>query len=312
VRSTAILLSFALLSQPMAMVVLFAPLVFLDPAHAPWYNWAGYGARYAPGVALAAVGYFLFQMWRHVNAVRRDVAFCFVDHGDEPRLCGLIEPLAIASGIDAPHVGVIESPAMNAFACGVTRNLSVLVFTRGLINGLDDDELSAVIAHELIHIGNGDTRLIAAANVFMRTLGLLNRANIFKPKRYRQIAILLFAPILFPVYLGVALLAQLCVRLGYASRLMISSAREFIADAEAIRLTQDPAALVSALRGIEGDWTIAGLAPEQDAMMIAGAAQGVLATHPPIAERIEAIVAMTGAIALDSRPRPRPASIRQA
>ena len=41
-RSVAFLLGFALLSQPMAMVVLFVPLVFLDHTHAPWYDWAGY------------------------------------------------------------------------------------------------------------------------------------------------------------------------------------------------------------------------------------------------------------------------------
>src|ERR1700682_2492000 len=302
-RSTAFLLGFALISQPMAMVVLFAPLVFLDPTHAPWYDWPGYATRYAPGVALAAACYFLVQMWLHVNGVRQDLAFRFVDKTDEPRLCALLEPRAIAIGVRAPYVGVIESQAMNAFACGASRNFSVAVFTRGAIDGLDDDELSAVIAHELIHIRNGDTRLIAAANVFLRGLGLLDRVNLFKPRRYRQVAVVLFAPILFPVYLVVALLAQFLKRLGYASRLLISSAREFIADAEAVTLTQNPSAPVSALRKIQGNSAIGGLLPEQDAMMIDGAAQGALATHPTIGERIQAIVAATGAMALETRPR---------
>ena len=57
-RSTAFLLGFALLSQPMAMVVLFVPPLYLDPTHAPWYDWSGYATRYAPGVALAAACYF--------------------------------------------------------------------------------------------------------------------------------------------------------------------------------------------------------------------------------------------------------------
>jgi Zn-dependent protease with chaperone function len=242
-------------------------------------------------------------MWLHVNSVRRDLAFRFVDKTDEPRLCALLEPLAIAIGVRAPYVGVIESRAMNAFACGASRNFSVVVFTRGAIDGLDDDELSAVIAHELIHIRNGDTRLIAAANVFLRGLGLLDRVNVFKPRRYRQVAVVLIAPVLFPLYLGIALLAQFLKRLGYASRLLISSAREFIADAEAVRLTQNPSAFVSALRKIEGNGAIDGLLPEQDAMMIDGAAQGALATHPTIDERIQAIVAATGAMALETRTR---------
>ena len=302
-RSTAFLLGFALLSQPMAMVVLFVPLLYLDPTHAPWYDWSGYATRYAPGVALAAACYFLVQMRRHVNSVRQDLAFRFVDNTDEPRLCALLEPLGIAIGVRTPYVGVIESRAMNAFACGVSRDYSVVVITRGAIDGLHDDELSAVIAHELIHFRNGDTRLIAAANVFMRGLSLLDRFSLFKPKRYRQIAIVLVAPILFPVFLGVALLAQFLKRLGYASRLLISSAREFIADAEAVRLTQNPSALVSALQKIQGNGAIVGLLPGQDAMMIDGAAQGALATHPTIGERIQAIVAATGAMALDTRTR---------
>jgi hypothetical protein len=101
-RSTAFLLGFALLSQPMAMVVLLVPLLFLDPTHAPWYDWSGYATRYAPGVALAAACYFLVQMRRHVNSVRQDLAFRFVDKTDEPRLCALLEPLGIAIGVRAP------------------------------------------------------------------------------------------------------------------------------------------------------------------------------------------------------------------
>ena len=302
-RSAAFLLAFALLSQPMAMVVLFVPLVFLDSGHAPWYNWAGYGVRYAPFVALTAIVYFVTQMRRHVTTVRKGVAFRLVDGAAEPRLCGLVEPLAIAAGLDAPRVGVIDSDAMNAFACGVGVRSSVAVFSRGIIDGLDDDELSAVIAHELIHIRNGDTRLIAAANVFMRSLILLDRVNLITPRRYWQVGILLLAPILFPAYVVVIVLSYLCVRLGYTSRLLISSSREFTADAEAIRLTQNPAALISALQRIQGKSAIAGLPIEQDAMMIDGAAKGALATHPAIPERIEAIVALTGGMALDARPR---------
>ncbi len=302
-RSVALIFAFALLSQPMAAVVLFVPLVFLDSDHSPWYNWMGYGVRYAPVAAIAATAYFVAQMRSHVKTVRKDVAFRLVDKAAEPRLCGLLEPLAIALGLPAPRVGVIENDAMNAFACGASANSAVAVFSRGVIDGLDDDELSAVIAHELIHIRNGDTRLIAAANVFMRSLTFLDRVNLIKPRRYWQVAILLLAPILFPAYLVVIVLSHLCVRLGYASRLLISSSREFIADAEAIRLTQNPSAFVSALRKIQDRSAIAGLPMAQDAMMIDGAAKGALATHPAIPERIEAIVAVTGGMALDARPR---------
>ena len=74
--------------------------------------------------------------------------------------------------------------------------------------------------------------------------------------------------------LVVMFLRRLAVDGSHLARLLIASAREFIADAEAVRLTQNPAALVSALRRIEGRSVIPGLAAGQDAMMIDGAHEG--------------------------------------
>jgi Zn-dependent protease with chaperone function len=302
-RSFVLLLCFVLLMQPLAAIALFLPLLYNDPAHAPLYHWLGYATRYVPVVTLAAAALFVVQMMWHVKTVRKAVAFRFVDNADEPRLCTLVQPLAIAAGVPDPYVGVIDSPALNAFACGITRRSSVIVFTRGIIDGLDDDELASVIAHELMHIPNGDARLIAAANVFLRDMALLDRLSAWKPKRYRHIASVLLLPALFLVYLSVALLSELCLRLGYASRLLISSAREFIADAESVRLTQHPSALVSALKRIQGNSALPGLPVEADAMMFDGRAHGRLATHPAIVDRIQAIVATTGQMALERRPR---------
>jgi Zn-dependent protease with chaperone function len=298
-RAVLYLFTFAALTQPMAMAFLVIPLVWVDPHHAPWWGWAGYGARYAPLVAIASAIYFGVRMWYNVNSVRRDLPFRFVDRGEEPRLCGLVEPLAVTAGVRAPQVGVIEDRAMNAFACGVAPQRAVAVFTRGLIDGLDDDELSAVIAHELIHIRNGDTRLIAASNVFIEGLALL--ASAAKRKWLIVLSANLTAIVFF--FFLIAPAGYLLRRFGRASRLLISSAREFVADAEAIQLTQNPAAFVSALRRIEGHSALVGAGPVLDAMMIDGATAGELASHPSIAERIQAIVATTGSLALEARPR---------
>src|SRR4029077_9101929 len=90
---------------------------------------------------------------------------------------------------------------------------------------------------------------------------------------------------------------------SHLARLLIASAREYIADAEAARLTQNPAALVSALRRIEGRSAIPDLAAGQDAMMIDGAHEGAFATHPTIAERVAAIISVTGSMALTAPAR---------
>src|SRR5689334_20894002 len=313
VRSIALFAGFVVSFHLLAALALFVPLATLDPDHAPLYGWTGYLPRWVPIVTVIGALLFAVQMAWHVRTVRRRTDFRFVDDQDEPRLCRIVEPLTIAAGLPTPYVGVIDSPALNAFACGIRQKNAVLVFTRGLIDGLDDDELAAVAAHEIIHIVNGDIRLIAATNVCLDTLNLLQpRPMENRLKRIQQALALPFLawvfPLLLVLILGVMLLRRLALVGSHLTRLLIASAREFIADAEAVRLTQNPAALVSALRRIEGKSVIPGLAAGQDAMMIDGAHEGAYATHPTIAERVAAIVAITGSMAViapahrDTRP----------
>ena len=279
----------------------------------PSTGWTGYLVRWVPIVTVIGAVLFAVQMAWHVRTVRRRTDFSFVDDHDEPRLCRIVEPLAIAAGLPTPYVGVIDSPALNAFACGIRQKDAVLVFTRGLIDGLDDDEFAAVAAHEIIHIVNGDIRLIAATNVCLDTLNLLQPRPSTETRETDpgacSLPILAFVmPIMVVLILIMMFLRRVAVDGSHLVRLLIASAREYIADAEAVRLTQNPAALVSALRRIEGCSIIPGLDAGQDAMMIDGAHEGAFATHPTIAERVAAIISVTGSMALiaparrDTRP----------
>jgi len=313
VRSLALFAGFVVAFHLLAALALFVPLATFDPDHAPLYGWTGYLVRWVPIVTVIGALLFAVQMAWHVRTVRRRTDFRFVDDHDEPRLCRIVEPLTIAAGLPTPYVGVIDSPALNAFACGIRQKDAVLVFTRGLIDALDDDELAAVAAHEIVHIVNGDIRLIAATNVCLDTLKLLQpRPSAQRMKRIKDacsLPILAFVlPVVVVLFLVIMFLRRLAVDGSHLARLLIASAREFIADAEAVRLTQNPAALVSALRRIEGHSVIPGLAAGQDAMMIDGAHEGAFATHPTIADRIAAIISVTGSMALiaparrDTRP----------
>src|SRR4051812_4677155 len=312
-RSVVLFAGFVAAFQVLAMLSLVVPLAMFDPAHSPLHGWTGYLVRWVPIVTVIGALLFVIQMAWHVNVVRRRTDFRFVDDHDEPRLCRIVEPLTIAAGLPTPYVAVIDSPALNAFACGIRQKDAVLVFTRGLIDGLDDDELAAVAAHEIIHIVNGDIRLIAATNVCLDTLNLLQpRPSTQRAKRIHAACSLPILAYLLPVmvvlFLVVMFLRRLAADGSHLTRLLIASAREFIADAEAVRLTQNPAALVAALRRIEGRSVIPGLAAGQDAMMIDGAHEGALATHPTIAARVAAIVSVTGSMAViaparrDTRP----------
>ena len=177
-------------------------------------------------------------MWR---SVRSEVAFVDVERRADPRLVNIVETLAIAAGLPMPRVGMIESPARNAFACGLTTSSAIVVVTRGLVEALDDDELAAVIAHEIAHIANGDIRLMAAANVLMENLLLLQRKNVLRLAGWKQVVVAVLMPPILILFLAAGFVTRIAMTLARASRLLISSSREFIADAEAVRLTHNPA-----------------------------------------------------------------------
>ena len=292
--SVAMFAGFLLALQLIAAVVLFVPLLIFDVEHAPFYNFAGYAKRYASLVCAAGAVAFLVQFFLHVRLVRVSADFNYVARWSHPRLCNIVETLAIGAGLPFPKVGVIETPALNAFACGISQSAAVVVVTSGLIEALDDDELTAVIAHEIAHIRNGDIQLMAAANVMLRSLLYLQKNSMLRIEDFRQIVLIVILPPFLVLFLVGAFVSGFALLLARVSRLMISSSRELIADAEAVRMTHNPAALVSALRRIEGFSKVPGIGPETDAMMIDGATVGALATHPTISERIDLLTRFAG------------------
>ena len=303
-RSAGLFLGFLVAIQLIAPLALVGPLVMIDIDHAPLAHWRGYFLRYAPLVLVASVVWFAAQLWWYVETVKRAVGFHFVDASDEPRLCRILEPLIILTGLPAPFVGVVDSDARNAFACGVGRNKAVVVVTRGLLEGLDDHELASVLAHELSHIRNGDIRLMAAANIFMATLARLHARNALRFTPVHGL-IALAVPALLPLSIAGSLLGRVALRAGQVSRLLIASSREFIADAQAAQWTQNPAALASALLKVDGRHRVACARAEDDAMMIAGDSEGPGATNPTVAQRVAALARVTGSMVFNAPAAPR-------
>jgi Zn-dependent protease with chaperone function len=303
-KSAIFFLGFVIAVQVIAALALFIPVTMADTAHAPFFSWAGYAIRYAPWVLAASAIWFVSQMVWHIETVKRSVGFHFIDATDEPRLCRVIEPLIIMMGLPPPYVAVIESRAQNAFACGVARKKAAVVVTRGLLNSLNDEELACVLAHELSHIKNGDIRLMAAANIFMSALTRLHRNNGLRMTVAHALMSLLI-PVILPLTLVGTFIGHLALRVGQVSRLLISSSREYIADAEAVQLTKNPAALASALVKVERNFLVETARREDDAMMIAGATEGGDATHPTVVQRIAALARTTGSMVFNAPSAPR-------
>jgi heat shock protein HtpX len=228
-----------------------------------------------------------------------------VDRAEEPVLFDTMEELAISRGLATPRLAVIESPARNAFASGLSREKGAVTVTRGLLESLDRRELRAVLAHELTHIRNGDARLGVVAAVFAGIISLVaeiiwrgvGRGVIGGRSRSRSSSKDKGggAGALVLVALAVAALAWL---LAIALRMALSRNREYLADAGAVELTQDPDAMISALRKVSGHSEIEGLNGQLRALLLHDGANSLgpawFATHPALEERIEALVRFGG------------------
>jgi heat shock protein HtpX len=213
------------------------------------------------------------------------------------------ENLAIAAGIPKPKLYVIEDTAMNAFATGRDPQHAVVCATTGLLERMDRREVEGVIAHELSHIKNFDTRLMAVVAVLAGTVAFL--ADMFmrtlwwgggKRSRDRDNNL---GGILMIVGIVLAILSPIVATL---IQLAVSRKRELLADASGANLTRYPEGLARALERLAADKEVLETASNATAHLYItnpfkeknfGAwFSGLFDTHPPIAERIKILRAM--------------------
>jgi len=214
---------------------------------------------------------------------------------DNMRVYNLVENLCMANGLSMPKVNVIEDPALNAFASGLSDKTYTVTLTRGIIDHLNNEELEAVIAHELAHIRNRDVRLLVISIVFVGIFAMIGqlsfRALLFRGggrgnNRNGGAALL--------VIIGI-LIATIGYILSILMRFAISRKREYLADAGAAEMTKNPLALASALRKISGDSNLQNHMPDEVAQLFIehapkkAAFTSLFATHPPIKKRIQVL-----------------------
>lgn len=280
----------------------------LVPALVPW------------AIAISAL-WFIIAWFAHQKIIDWATGATRVSRESEPRLYRIVENLCISRGMVTPAIAVIETPLLNAFASGIRREHYQVTVTRGLLEHLDDAELEGVVAHELTHIRNLDVRLLVVAAIFCgiisvmgdiiltpfrggsssggsgwgwswgsgRSRGSSSSSSSDKEKGGGGAFLILIAILIF-----------LLVRLAaIALRLAVSRRREFMADAGAVELTKNPDAMISALRKIEGRSQIEAVPGEIEAMFIDNPSEPgffarMFATHPPISERVAALVQYAG------------------
>ncbi|MCL2789662.1 MAG: M48 family metallopeptidase [Desulfobulbus sp.] len=208
----------------------------------------------------------------------------------EKRLLNVVDEMAIAAGIPAPVVFVLDDEGgLNAFAAGLSTKDSVVAVTRGLLEVMNRDELQGVIGHEISHIVNGDSRLnlkLIGVLYGIYVISLVGRSMMRARGRNGGAIILL----------GLALCAigAIGVFFGRLIQAAVSREREYLADASAVQFTRNPDGLSGALGKLQSSGSRI-RHPEAAAAshLFFGAScpsygflAALLATHPPLAERI--------------------------
>src|SRR6204780_2998919 len=94
-----------------------------------------------------------------------------VTRQQQPRLYNLLENLCISRGIPMPKLEIIDSDALNAYATGLNQRQYAITVTSGLLNALNDQEVEAVLGHELTHIRNGDVQMMVIAVIIAGVVG---------------------------------------------------------------------------------------------------------------------------------------------
>jgi heat shock protein HtpX len=232
-----------------------------------------------------------------------------------PQLMNVVREMSIAANIPVPRVYAINDTAPNAFATGRDPHHSSLAVTTGLLEKLDREELQGVIGHEMSHIRNLDIRFELLVAVLVGSIALL--ADFFLRftfwgglgggRRGRDSggggALVLIA-----IVLGLVL-SIVAPIVGRLVQLAVSRQREYLADASSVELTRNPTGLERALVAISSDQEVLEVANRATQHMyfvnpikkFEARASGLMATHPPIVDRVNRLRALTGQAPIDQQ-----------
>ena len=281
--------------------------------------------RTLPWSTGAAILWIVIAYFFHQNMIDAVTGGESVTRQQQPRLYNLLENLCISRGIPMPKLKIMESDALNAFATGLNPRQYSVTVTTGLLNNLNDQEIEAVLGHELTHIRNGDVQMMVIAVIIAGVVGFF--------------AELLFRGFSNFGYYGgswggggggysssssssssssdsggssdkkggggaavlIVIVAVVLIILAWALsqlvKLALSRSRELLADAGSVELTKNPDAMISALRKIEGRGELQGATSAVMELCVDNPREGfadLFATHPSVESRVQALVKYAG------------------
>jgi heat shock protein HtpX len=223
-----------------------------------------------------------------------------VTPAQEPKLHEIVDRLCLMANMPKPRVGVAELDMPNAFATGRTPKHAVVCATRGIMKRLNDEELEAVLAHELSHVAHRDVAVMTIASGVGMLAGLVSRIALWstllggggrgRGRGGQNIILLELATMVISIVIYV---------IAYMLTMALSRYRELAADRSGAILIGKPSVLASALVHVTGD---IGKIPRTDlrktegmnsfffAPALAGGTTAKLfSTHPPLQVRLDAL-----------------------
>lgn len=296
----------------LAVVWLFCCLFGCQTGYDEYYNeisymdWNAVNDAWIQSVpwVIGIVGvWFLIAYAFNTSMIEKATGSRPLDRKDNPRIYNMVENLCMSCGMPMPKINVIDDPMLNAFASGISKKSYTVTLTTGIMDYLDDDELEGVIAHELTHIRNHDTRLLIVSIIFVGIVStvmnvlvqvvlriFLSGGGRSRNNKNGGAAIIIF---------GIAAIICSAIAFFFVSltRFAISRKREFMADAGGAELTRNPRALASALRKISDRPGLGSVKrddiaqlyiihPKKVAKGFFDKLSGMFSTHPSTEERI--------------------------
>lgn len=256
------------------------------------------GVGYIPLAIIASV-MILAQWYFSDKIVLWSSGAKIVSKDEYPRLHEIVERLSTSNGLPKPKVAMVNSPVPNAFATGKSPKSSLVAVTTGILDLLDNDELEAVIGHELSHVRSRDVLVLTLASVFSTVAWYLVRFGLFGGLQTRNRNTASSSAIVLLVAITTWVVSFLIIR-------AISRYREFSADRGGAIMTGKPDKLASALLKISGKIKVI---PPKDlenvqklnAFFIIPALSGsslanLFSTHPPVEKRVQKLKEMKNGI----------------
>lgn len=273
-RTVLIMVGFVIMIGAIAGVFAY---VYKDPWIAAW-------------TIIISIIYALIQYYFAGSVAMMMTGAREITKKDNPRLYNIVENLSITTGLPMPKVYVIDDNAPNAFATGRDPKHASVAATTGLMDIMDDKELTAVMAHEMSHVKNYDIRVSMIVFGLVCVIGLISdiafrmmfygdrrRDNEGSPVGY---VLILFVAILSPIVAGIAQMA-------------VSRQREYLADASAVNITRFPEGMIAALKKLQAhsqpmkSQNIAAEAMYINNPLRKGFFNNLFSSHPPLEKRIE-------------------------